>query len=354
MRGRASLNIRLFDAIQTKDVNEVQKWLAAGADPNCRSADGYTPLGFAVELRASPIVEALLKAGADPEREMVTDPLFEALKACDIATARLLIAAGADINRKSENNHTPLMMAACQCSAEIVQELINLGANPHAQDDDGRTALTFARRENRKDVIMLLEQLGVDDPTDMEKHPEEKLLEELMQAVSNCDLQQVRELIERGAPLNRTPRNSPHTPLTASTTCVDTSILLALLEAGALPSKIGFWPPLGWAAALGANQSLRPLLDAGALVDERNADGDTPLIAAAGRGNNEGSRMLITAGADVNAESPYGRTPLAMAYEYEQRYRRRNPAVDVLLEAGAINLGAYTSAFQDWERPLEF
>lgn len=64
--------------------------------------------------------------------------------------------------------------------------------------------------------------------------------------------------------------------------------------------------PLHWACAFGVPDAIPLLLRAGAIVDARDGDGDTPLFSA----GVEAARLLIAAGADVHAKNREGNVPL--------------------------------------------
>ena len=83
---------------------------------------------------------------------------------------------------------------------------------------------------------------------------------------------------------------------------------------------------------------LRLLLDAGADVDARRADGATALLWAAHWDDHEAVRLLLAAGADVNAADDHGVTPLIRAAENASRV-----LVPALLAAGADANAAQTS-----------
>lgn len=57
-------------------------------------------------------------------------------------------------------------------------------------------------------------------------------------------------------------------------------------------------------------EHFRALIDAGADVNAKDEDGQTPLHYAADRGHSEALKVLINAGADVNAKNENGWTPL--------------------------------------------
>ena len=83
---------------------------------------------------------------------------------------------------------------------------------------------------------------------------------------------------------------------------------------------------------------LRGLLEAGAAVDARRADGATALLWAAHWDDHEAVRLLLAAGADVNAADDHGVTPLIRATE-----NASSSLVGTLLAAGADANAAQTS-----------
>lgn len=91
----------LHDAALEGDIKRVWQLLEQGADPNRKSATGYTPLQLAARNGRSESVEALLDAGAELDtRDSHGDtPLGMAMFATTgdpVATVALLLNAGAD------------------------------------------------------------------------------------------------------------------------------------------------------------------------------------------------------------------------------------------------------------------
>lgn len=66
-----------------------------------------------------------------------------------LEVARLLIAAGAAINRQCEHGRTALQMAAAWGHLDVVQLLIQHGADPTIRDDQGVTPAEMAARSKR-------------------------------------------------------------------------------------------------------------------------------------------------------------------------------------------------------------
>ena len=63
-----TLNANLLDAAEKGDAAKVQQWLQAGADVDAENTDGWTPLIFAAKAGNQPMVEALVRKGADVNR----------------------------------------------------------------------------------------------------------------------------------------------------------------------------------------------------------------------------------------------------------------------------------------------
>lgn len=81
-------------------------------------------------------------------------------------------------------------------------------------------------------------------------------------------------------------------------------------------------------------KKLRALIKAGANLEAKNADGETPLIYAAGRRMLECINILIDAKADIEAKAKNGDTPL-IAAQTSVSGPLRDACVQALLDAGA-------------------
>ena len=105
-----------------------------------------------------------------------------------------------------------------------------------------------------------------------------------------------------------------------------------LLEAGAdLEARAGNGEtPLHVAAAVGNAGAVAALANQGADLEALGRDGLTPLHRAAALGNAEAVTTLLEAGADPNARDEYSQTPLNFAATVGNA-----EAVAALLEAGA-------------------
>ena len=211
-------------------------------------------------------VSACLAAGADvnPSGGVHTPLHFASTYFWDTAVIRVLLAAGAEVDARNQRGATPLHLAAGQNPTLIVVvELVEAGADLKARDRDGNTPLHLARRNRNAAVAHLLLELG-SDPT-------------------------------------------------------------AVNDAGEVadPTDCGYWNTQDF-ARIATAEATAACLEAGADVNERDENGNTPLLLATGHwgGGMDGSpanedpavvRLLLEAGADVNARNNGGSTPLANA-----------------------------------------
>ena len=99
-------------------------------------------------------------------------------------------------------------------------------------------------------------------------------------------------------------------------------LITQLLQAGAHPDGGHDSPaeptPLAYALELEDTYLLRCLLESGANVNAKDADGDTPLMRAAALGQAEALHILLAAGADATLRNNTGQTALELALAYEE------------------------------------
>ena len=124
----------------------IQYLLEAGANPNFYDGEA-TALYMAVQSKRDRCLECLLQHPAtDPNipNGHGLSPLLLACHMGQIATARILIAKGANPEAQFSDGSTPLHVAAEQNHLEIVQLLLEIGADPFQQRKDGRTPILLA------------------------------------------------------------------------------------------------------------------------------------------------------------------------------------------------------------------
>ena len=169
-------NESLLDmALNQWATNVVPTLLAHGADLNAPNADGYTPLRHAARNWLSWKIPYLLRMGAAVRPEEGGSPLllldvvrrepgedekkrdFRRLRIAWCAkSARLLIAAGADLGVRDENGMTPLHHAALNGYAECAKVLMNAHIDESATNAAGQTALDLAVAAGQDEVAVVL------------------------------------------------------------------------------------------------------------------------------------------------------------------------------------------------------
>lgn len=129
-----------------------------------RNAVDESPLMLAAIQGNLELSKALIARGAAVNKAGWT-PLHYAASSAHLDIMRLLLSEGADLNARSPNESTPLMMAAMYGSAEAVKVLLDAGANPALVNMKNMDAAAFARQVGRDDALKLIlnvrpEQLG--------------------------------------------------------------------------------------------------------------------------------------------------------------------------------------------------
>ncbi|XP_030849658.1 serine/threonine-protein phosphatase 6 regulatory ankyrin repeat subunit A-like [Strongylocentrotus purpuratus] len=95
-------------------------------------------------------MEVPLTTGTQPDAQPDTlnnggkGALHDACVKGDLNAIKLLINAGADVDVKSTNNSTPLLLAAEYGHQSCVEELISYGADPTKRDNDGDSLVHVA------------------------------------------------------------------------------------------------------------------------------------------------------------------------------------------------------------------
>jgi ankyrin repeat protein len=148
----------LMFAARTGNVKTVNALLRAGANPNATvmspHAGEITPLNSAINSDSPNRVEiAKILIGAraeiNPRGDFFASPLMNAVG--DLEMVKLLIASGANVNQKNFRGATALMVASGAGPASVVRYLLEKGADVNARDREGHNALEYA--EERRELL---------------------------------------------------------------------------------------------------------------------------------------------------------------------------------------------------------
>ena len=178
----------IHDAAQRGDVDTLRKWLALGVSPNELDQGGSMPLHY------------LCDSDADAEDRL--------------ACLHVLLEAGADVNAQSEDQKTPLHLAACYGPAKLVATLIKAGADVNRARADNYTPLHSACWRNDSDF------------------------EPALVLIRNGAAVDARMLIRNGAPVDARTFPQGITPLDLALSFSKRRLVPILLRAGAaLPAE---------------------------------------------------------------------------------------------------------------------
>lgn len=126
-----------------------------------------TPLMWASALNSPKIVNLLIANGANIDartNEDVNPIMFAAAyNACDVI--KLFLAKGVDINIECEDGQTPLMFAASQDACDAAKLLVKAGADVNTEDSHSFTPLLHAVIENSCDTAEFLIKNGAEVET---------------------------------------------------------------------------------------------------------------------------------------------------------------------------------------------
>lgn len=280
----------LISAVRTGNTKSVGKMLAAHPElVQTMDKAGNSPLHHAVAFGNLATVKLLLDRGADVNAGNLrkSSPLLWALH--NERMVRLLLARGANVNAKTVDGRSAIYQVAIIGNpVPVMKLLLENGANPNEKTITGMTPLMAAARGN-PDAFRLLLDKGADVNARNAAGSTA-----LMAAAGTGRPEEVRLLLAKGADPNaRTKKNE--SALADAATAGNEQAVKLLLEAGAQVNvqDLRGYSPIGYAAGSDAVPAgvVKLLLDKGADVTARGDD-ETPAMLAAKRGDTEVARLL--------------------------------------------------------------
>jgi ankyrin repeat protein len=243
---------------------------------------------------------------ATPDQWGGLTPLVFAARQGSIESARLLLAAGADVNQPTEYGWTALLAAIHNRYYRLAMFLLENGADPKLANKGGWSPLYLAT-DNRNieggdyptrkadlDHLELIDALlarGADVNTRMRSSTETRTIfthqwlhEEgatpILRAAQSGDLTLVQRLLDRGADAKLATDDG-------------TTALMVAAGIGWVEGVTYEWSP---AQTL---ETVKLLLDLGVPVNAQNLDGQTALMGAAHKGRNDVVELLVEREADL-------------------------------------------------------
>ena len=261
-------------------------------------------------------LKVLLDAGADPE-----GLLHRAASRGQLESAKLLLAAGLDVDSVTEGGRTPLYGAVASSQVEMVKYLLKNKADPNGLVEKGEwrpidvaaasmreRAWEHAEENARTKAIMeALRTAGVDF--------------DLIAAMALGDAERVGALLRSDPSLANSRHADGFPTLHRAVGLGNKEVVKLFLDNGAdveirdeSESRGGQGStPLHAAAFWGRAEIAQLLIGRKADVNAKDEHGSTPLHEAARLGTLEVAKLLVAAGAEINAKDDDGETPISQA-----------------------------------------
>jgi ankyrin repeat protein len=360
------MHVALYDG----ELDVVVRLLARGYDPDQHLSSGQTPLHVAVSQNNIPLLEVLLKCGADPAiqacspDDLMYTPLHQALIALDndiqrdttivdllIESKRCKLMAGPDAHSnafayvlshystwdhgvaeimtfrmlqfvedinddRSDDGSTMMHAAVWHGRTDLIDILLSKGADIDATDFQGRTPFLLECQRSKRLLRFLLSK-GADP------HAKDAQSQSALHAASAYgNIPITTFLLNIGLPINQ-PDDSNYTPLTLAILSNQEDAALVLLTRGAtIPlHTITQGRSILHLASILPMKTLIPrlllvlLTNKTTQINAKDNLGWTPLGLACQKGSAQLIKDLLDAGADMEARNHAGDTPLHIALQ---------------------------------------
>jgi uncharacterized protein len=302
----------------------IEKGADINAQTNVVIPDGITAEPTAPSGNIGANGPGFYRARAVPTPSGAMSPLLFAAREGNLAMARLLLEAKADINLPSANGSSPLVVAITNNHIQLAMELLGKGANPNLAD----------RFWKRTPLYAAIEMRNMDFTR--ESPPP------LPDSVDPMDL--IKALLAKGADPNARVNTTPvrgfmqgsanwvnfdgQTAFIRAALAGDITLMRLLLEHGADPNLSTNEGSTALMAAAGINfvvsqtfthpneeylEAAKLCLEKGNNVNAVNNQGLTAMHGATNRGFDDMVKLLAAAGSKLDVADKQGRTPMTYA-----------------------------------------
>lgn len=253
-----------FNAVLNQDIERVRRYLAEGFDPRRSDEYGNTALHWAAVLDNKPIVDLLIRCGADldaPAALTGATPLLMAVDHEAISATTSLLSAGA---------HVGSTVSLKENNSEIVLTVVDIAA-----------------RRNRADLVFTLVEHGAEVASST-SHA-------LRYAIANKNVNLAQFLLDRGARHPNMNASASPSFLHDALWLGDNALAETLILHGARTADLT--TSLSKAAAHANDRVFELMLRLGPDLNRHDERGETPLMAAARAGRLAAVEQLLAAGA---------------------------------------------------------
>eukprot|EP00795_Rhopilema_esculentum_P016779 gene16779-8239_t len=255
--------------------------LSRGANIEHRTKEGFSPLMFAALGGHTGVATKLLKCKAQvnvPSGSNNDIPLTSACWKGHHDVVELLLAHKSNLEHRTKDGCTPLMLAAREGHLQVARLLLQHGAQVNVPSgSENNIPLTLACWKGHTAVVELLLQHGSDI-----EHRNKAGCTPLMLASREGHYDTTKILLENNSQVNVASGSNDDTPLT-----------------------LACWK--------GHSIVVELLIKYKSNVDHQTKTGCTPLMEATREGHKKDAEILLNHGADVELPDNYGQSPLFMA-----------------------------------------
>ena len=368
----------LMSCARTGNGEAVAALLAYGADMDAaESTENQTALMWAVAQRHPAVVQVLLDKGADVHRRSrVRRFVISRRLQSNLRYGELGRRYGTDAEETDLGGYTALLFAARQGAVDSARLLLAAGANVNDTAPDGRSALLVAAHSGHRELVEFLLAGGANPNASAAGYTalhaavlqdDQGMLDALLASGARPDAQvtEATRVTRNGQVLMIGEHLLGATPFALAAKFAEADMMRALLGAGAdgvLPLRNG-WTPLMLASGAswrygvwdrrertlhrdfafqaehadeeGTLDAVRVAIDAGGDVNALDETGSTALHYIVDKGFPRVIELLIEHGAGLNVVNYRGQTPLAVV-----RRGRGNLEAAPTTEALLLALGA--------------
>jgi len=324
----------LMIAVREDRADVVRLLVDRGANVNVQTRTGQTP-GWILpnSVPGFGFGKGIIRGGlpADRGSRYFTPggltPLLYAARDGRLEPAKILVAAGANLEQKDPNEITPLIMAISNNHVEVARFLIEKGAQINVSDWYGRTPLwtavevrnmdfdngTFENLVDREPLLSIVELL-----LDKGANPNARTKESIP----------IRRFMLRTTGTLEWVDFTGQTPFLRAAYAGDITVMRLLLKHGADPKIATYAGTTPLMAAAGVNwvfdqtydegqknllEAVKMCFELGMSVNDANSMGITAVMGAANRGSDEIIEYLVSKGARLDVKDVEGRSPLTWA-----------------------------------------
>jgi len=293
----AQSNAHLLSAIKNNSLAEIKNLLERGSNISVVDDDSDNVLMYAALYSTADCMKLLLQKGANPNAKNKLGETAIMWCSHDLEKTKLLLEYKADVNNKTTDGNTPLLVACVgNGQYDMIKLLLDYGANPLLLNNKNSGSLMRIAIYGDTSSARLLLNKGVDiNAKNNEKQPA------LHFAVKSGNKDMIYWLIENGADVN-IKDNYNATILSYAVILNDIDIMNVILDKtkGINEQDIDGTTILMWAIYSEYDNAaiIQALIDKGAALNLKDKRGETALTWALKKGNTKTVALLKKAGAE--------------------------------------------------------